>query len=154
MVDRISRDKLAETLRQYISGRVTNDTLDDLNINNEDFGVKAIKDASWFLYDDIYEHKAVGRNRIEKENRHEVSKWIVFLQSDEEYLWPRPSIFDKIISILSLGLYNNQNKCDGDKEAWPFFKTDGLNNALKNPKLFAGKAHNKNEERNTNPQAD
>jgi len=40
MIDRISRDRLAETLRQYVSGRVTNDTLDDLKINNEDYGVK------------------------------------------------------------------------------------------------------------------
>jgi hypothetical protein len=37
MIDRISRDKLAETLRQYTSGRITNDTLDDLKINNEDY---------------------------------------------------------------------------------------------------------------------
>ena len=138
MVDRISRDKLAETLRQYVSGRITNDTLDDLNINNEDFGVKAIKHASWFLYDDLYEHKAIGRNKIEKENRYNISKWILFLQSDEEYLWPRPSIFDNIISMLTFGLYNNHSKSDGHKEAWPFYKTDELNNALKKPKFFSG----------------
>lgn len=153
MIDRTSRDKLAETLRQYVSGRVTNDTLDDLKINNKDHGVEAIKEASWFLYDDLYEHKAVGKNRIEKENRNEVSKWIIFLQSDEEYLWPRPSIFDKTLLILTFGLYNHQNKYDGDKEAWPFYKTDTLKNALQNPKLFAGNAHNNYEETNTNPQA-
>ena len=146
MIDRISRDKLAETLRQYVSGRITNDTLDDLNINNEDFGVKAIKDASWFLYDDMYEHKAVGRNQIKKENRHEVSKWIVFLQSDEEYLWPRPSIFKRLISVLTLGLYTSNTSNDGDKEAWPFFKNENLKSALAKPKLFAGNAHNKTQE--------
>ena len=73
-------------LRQYVSGRVSNDTLYDLKINSEDFGVQAIKHASWFLYDDLYEHKANGKHRIEKDSRHEVSKWIVFFQSDEEYL--------------------------------------------------------------------
>ncbi len=36
MIDRTSRDKLAETLRQYASGRVTNYTLDDLQIDNKD----------------------------------------------------------------------------------------------------------------------
>ncbi len=146
MIDRISRNKLAETLRQYVSGRVTNDTLDNLDVNNQDLGVKAIKGASWFLYDDLYEYKAVGKNRIENENRHEVSKWIVFLQSDEEYLWPQPSIFEKLVSILTLGLYKSNTSNDGDKEAWPFFKNENLESALANPKLFTGNAHNKTQE--------
>ena len=139
MIDRISRDKLAETLRQYVSGRVTNDTLDDLKINNEDYGVKAIKDASWFLYDDLYEHKAVRKNRIVKDNRHEVSKWIIFLQSNEEYLWPIPSTLQKIGSILTLGFYKLNTLSKEEKEAWPFFTNESLENALKKPKLFNGK---------------
>ena len=139
MIDRKSRDKLAETLRQYTSGRITNDTLDDLKINNEDCGVQAVKEASWFLYDDLWEHKAVGKNRLDKVTRNEVSKWIVFLQSDEEYLWPRPSIFQKIGSILTLGLYKLNTSSSEKKEAWPFFTTESLENALKKPKLFSGK---------------
>ena len=140
MIDRISRDKLAETLRQYVSGRITNDTLDDLKTNNEDYGVKAIKDAAWFLYDDLYEHKAVGKHRIEKDNRHEVSKWIIFLQSDEEYLWPMPSIFQKVCSILTLGFYKLNTSNNEEKEAWPFFTNESLENALAKPKLFSGKS--------------
>ena len=140
MIDRISRDKLAETLRQYVSGRVSNDTLDDLETNNKDYGVKAIKDAAWFLYDDLYEHKAIGKHRIDKDNRHEVSKWIVFLQSDEEYLWPRPSMFQKICSILTLGFYKSYHSNNGEKEAWPFFTKESLESALKKPKLFSGKS--------------
>jgi len=139
MIDRISRDKLAETLRQYTSGRITNDTLDDLKINNEDYGVLAVKEASWFLYDDLYQHKAVGKNSIDKDNRHEVSKWIIFLQSDEEYLWPRPSIIQKISSILTLGLYKLKTLSNEEKEAWPFYTNESLENALKKPKLFSGK---------------
>jgi len=139
MIDRLSRDKLAETLRQYVSGRVTNDTLDDLKTNNEDYGVKAIKDAAWFLYDDLYEHKAVGKHRIEEDNRHEVSKWIVFLQSDEEYLWPRPSILQKIGSILTFGFYKPTTTSNEEKEVWPFFTNESLESVLKKPKLFSGK---------------
>ena len=148
MIDRKSRDKLAENLRQYVSGRITNDTLDDLDINNEDYGVKVIKDASWLLYDDLYEHKAVGKNRIEKDNRHEVPKWIVFLQSDEEYLWPIPSTLQNLVSIFTLGLYKSNISNNVDKEAWPFFKNENLKSALAKPKQFAGNAHNKNEETN------
>jgi hypothetical protein len=33
MIDRPSRDKLAEALRQYVSGRITNDTLDDIKVD-------------------------------------------------------------------------------------------------------------------------
>ena len=139
MIDRISRDKLAETLRQYVSGRVSNDTLDNLKTNSEDLGVRAIKHASWFLYDDLYEHKATGKHRIEKVNRHEVSKWIVFLQSDEEYLWPWPSLFQRICSILTLRFYNPYYSNNGEKEAWPFFTKESLESALKKPKLFSGK---------------
>ena len=139
MIDGISRDKLAETLRQYTSGRITNDTLDHLKINNEDYGVQAIKEASWFLYDDLYEHKAIGKNRIEKENRHEVSKWIIFLQTDEEYLWPRPTILQKISSILTLGFYKSYALSNEEKEIWPFLTKDSLEDALKKPKLFSGK---------------
>ena len=138
MVDRASRDRLAETLRQYVSGRVTNYALDDLEINSEDDGVQAIKRAAWFLYDDLHKHKAVGRHHIEKDNRHEISKWIVFLQSDEEYLWPRPSILKIIGSILTLGFYKPYALEYGEEEAWPFFASESLENALKKPKLFGG----------------
>ncbi|WP_292657881.1 hypothetical protein [Nitratifractor sp.] len=143
MIDRISRDKLAETLRQYVSGRVTNDALDNLEINTKDDGVIAIKDAAWFLYDDLYQHKAIGKHRIEKDNRHEVSKWIIFLQSDEEYLWPRPTTFQKLFSILTLGFYKVNNSNKGEKEAWPFFTMESLENALKKPKLLNGETKKK-----------
>ena len=139
MIDRQSRDKLAETLRQYVSGRVTNDSLAALQIDYEDYGVEAIKNASWFLYGDLYEHKAIGRHHIEKDDRHEVSKWIVFLQSDKEYLWPRPSIVQKILLVLTLGLYKFNNPNNGEKEAWPFFTKQSLENALKEPKPFSAK---------------
>ena len=139
MIDRVSRDKLAETLRHYVSGRVSNDELDNLDIKSDDLGVKAIKDASWFLYDDLYEHKAVGRNRINKGSRHEISIWIVFLQSEKEYVWLKPSVVQKLVSILTLGFYKKKCLHKGDKEGWPFFKNKDLESAKKKPKLFRGK---------------
>ena len=145
MIDRVSRDKLAETLRQYVSGRITNYTLDDLQTNNKDQGVKAISHAAWFLYDDLHEHKAVGNYKLDKENKHDISKCIVFLQSNEEYLWSNPSIRQNLITIFTFGLYKKISLTDkdGDVKAWPFFKNKELKNAQKNPKLLAGNAQEK-----------
>jgi len=131
MIDRKSRDMLSETLRQYISGRVTNDTLYNLEIKSEDRGIWAIRHAAWFLYDDLYEHKAVGKHAIKGKYRDEVSKWIVFLQSDQEYLWP--SMFQRFLSVLTLKFFKINKS---DKEVWPFFTKKDFNKALKNPKLL------------------
>ena len=148
MIDRDSRDKLAEALRQYASGRITNYALDDLQVNNQDQGVEAIRRAAWFLYDDLHQHKAVDNYKLDKENKHKISQCIVFLQSDEEYLWTIPSIRQILITIFTFGLYKQDSLIDkdGDEDAWPFFKNEDLKNAQGKPKLFAGKTHNKTQE--------
>ncbi len=71
MLDRISRDKLAETLRQYVSGRIKNYTLDDLNINNEDFGVtvNAEYDKSKHLL-----YGPIAYSIVKKTNKYEESQ--------------------------------------------------------------------------------
>jgi len=69
MVDRLSRDKLAEALRQYVSGRITNDTLDDIKVDKKDHGAVAVKEAAWYLYDDLHEHKAMDNFYIDKKDR-------------------------------------------------------------------------------------
>jgi hypothetical protein len=151
MIDRPSRDKLAEALRQYVSGRITNDTLDDIKVDERDNGAVAVKEAAWYLYDDLHEHKAVDGFYIDKKDRKEIARWIVFLQSDEEYIWPKMSILDFILSMLTFGLYRkiqlNRWKKIGDLSVWPFGSENELRKATAKPKLFAGKAHNKSAER-------
>ncbi|MGZ5567444.1 MAG: hypothetical protein ACXWKG_10545 [Limisphaerales bacterium] len=53
MIHRASRDKLATALRQYVSGRITNDDLDDIDVDWRDRAAVAVKERSWSLYDDI-----------------------------------------------------------------------------------------------------
>ena len=147
MIDRPSRDKLAEALRQYVSGRITNDTLYDIKVDERDNGAVAVKEAAWYLYDDLHEHKAADGFYIDKKDRKEIAIWIVFLQSDEEYIWPKMSIPDFILSMLTFGLYRkiqlNRWKKIGDLSVWPFGSENKLRKATAKPKLFAGKAHNK-----------
>ena len=52
MIDRPSRNKLATAIRQYVSGRITNDNLDDIEIDWRDSGALAVKERAWSLYDD------------------------------------------------------------------------------------------------------
>ena len=78
MIDRISRDKLALALRRYTSGKITNDELNDLELNYQDSAVHEIHFDSWYLYDDTTEHKAVGQYYVSKENRTIIARWILF----------------------------------------------------------------------------
>ena len=56
MIHRESRDRLAEALRQYVSGRITNDDLDSVDVDWRDRGAIAIQCMAWQLYDDMRTH--------------------------------------------------------------------------------------------------
>ncbi|MDR2690346.1 MAG: hypothetical protein LBB76_11400 [Azoarcus sp.] len=93
MIDRESRDALAQALRHYVAGLITNDDLDDIVVTvlcdaRSDRGVVAVAEMAWTLYDDLHKHRATGKHALDKEGRHEVARWIAFLYSDEEYFWP------------------------------------------------------------------
>jgi hypothetical protein len=97
MVHRASRNKLAEALRQYVSGRITNDDLDDIQVDWRDNGAVAIKERSWLLYDDTYNHRATGKHALTGPARTEIARWILFLHSDREYTWPQYSFSQSTI---------------------------------------------------------
>ncbi len=52
MVDRASRHRLAELLRQLVAGRITNDEFEDrVPRDSPDPGIEAVLgDGAWFLY--------------------------------------------------------------------------------------------------------
>lgn len=149
MIDRTSRDKLAEALRQYASGRITNYAFDDIDVDKRDLGAVEVKHAVWHLYDDLYEHKAVNNFYINKNARKEIARWIVFLQSDKEYIWPKMSVIDMLLSVLTFGFYGKLLQKQwgkmGDSDAWPFIDKNELNKVISKPKLLAGKVYNKSE---------
>ena len=60
MIHRESRDRLAEALRHYVSGQITNFKLDTVKIDKRDRGAYAVSEATWGLYDDMSKHKATG----------------------------------------------------------------------------------------------
>ena len=61
MIHRESRDNLAQALRQYVSGRITNDDLANISVDWRDRAAVAVEKMAWTLYDDIQTHYVEGR---------------------------------------------------------------------------------------------
>jgi hypothetical protein len=148
MIHRESRDRLAEALRQYVSGRITNDDLDSVDVDWRDRGAIAIQGMAWQLYDDMRTHYVEGELQRGTEGRRTISRWIAFLHSDKEYLWPEYSFYQIVnwpMNILTFGWWERMKKKRweqfleaGDYEVWPFCRREELEETLSNPKLLAG----------------
>jgi len=147
MIHRESRNKLAEALRHYVSGQVTNDDLDEIEVDWRDRGVVAVKEMAWGLYSDLDNHNATSDYYIDKEGRKIISRWISFLYSDQEYIWPEYSFMQIVnwpMNIITFGWWEKMKKKKweqfldaGDFEVWPFCSKEELRKVAQNPKLLA-----------------
>ncbi|MCK4871635.1 MAG: hypothetical protein KAS72_02810 [Phycisphaerales bacterium] len=154
MIHRESRDKLAEALRHYVSGQITNDDLDDIELDTRDRGAVAVQGMAWHLYDDLEQHKATGRHAISRDGRREISRWIAFLYSDQEYIWPEYSfiqIANWPMNFITFGWWEKMKRKKweqfleaGNFEAWPFCSKDELQRIVKKPKLLANRESQNN----------
>jgi hypothetical protein len=150
MIDRNSRDRLALGLRRYVSGRISNDDLDVVRVDWRDRGAVAIKEMAWALYDDNYNHRAIGRHALHKEGKREIAKWILFLHSDREYLWPEYTfiqIYNWPLNLLTFGWWERQKMhhfqefCEaGDFSCWPFLTARELAEARATPRFLVRRA--------------
>ena len=148
MIDRNSRNTLAEVLRHYVSGLVTNDDLDDVEVDWRDRGAVAVKGRAWSLYSDNYQHRAIEKHYLQKPAREEIGHWILFLHSDLEYMWPDYSFvqtYNRPFNILTLGWWELQKKkkfdefmAAGDFSVWPFLSKQDYEASLEHPRFFAG----------------
>lgn len=145
MIDRTSRDRLASALRHYVSGRITNDDLDDLVVDWRDRGAAVIKDRSWCLYDDTNyddtkQHRASGRHYLPKPARDEIGRWILFVESDLEYTGPEFNFIQIVnwpMNLLTFGWWERQKQkrfdeftTAGDLTVWPFASRADCEQAL------------------------
>ena len=91
MVDRKARDKFAELLRHYITGRMTNDEFENhVPLSSKDLAIVEIWSiAACPFYSDLYEHTLTGAYRASDDERREIAKCVLFLKTDQEYQWPR-----------------------------------------------------------------
>ncbi len=153
MIDRFSRDRLALALRRYVSGHIHNDELDCVEVDWRDRGAVAVQQMAWRLYDDFEQHYATGKHQIRRDARREIARWIVFLQSDIEYLWPEYSFIQIInwpMNLLTFGWWERHKGriwndfCEtGDFSSWPFQNAKEVSCAAATPKFFLGREHSK-----------
>jgi len=150
LIDRVARQRAAETIRHYISGVITNKEFEErYPISKRDPIISAVDDTLWATYDDIYVHKLRGTNSVSKEIKQEIARWLMFLYSDQEYLWPKISNagllnyfescwFFRITGMAKL-IENQANKFKtiGDYDVWPFIKVEDYKKKMKKPILLA-----------------
>ena len=93
MIDRAARDRLSTNLTRLITGKITNDQFENETPGNRnDPAILAFVDMAWLLYSDMKEHALIGPHSIEPGVRREVLRWILFLDGDLEYRWPKMSL--------------------------------------------------------------
>jgi hypothetical protein len=149
VIHRDSRNRLGEALRHYVSGLITNDDLDDVEVDWRDRGAIAVKQMAWQLYDDLRTHYVEGELGRGSEGRKAIARWIIFLQSDREYLWPEYSFIQVVnwpLNLLTLGWWEKMKKNRweqfleaGDFDVWPFCSREELEAVVCQPKLLSGK---------------
>ena len=150
MICRQSRDRLALALRRYVSGRITNDDLDSIQVDWRDRGAVAVKQRAWGLYSDNTQHRAAGKHAITDDGKREIAKWVVFLHSEQEYVWPEYSFIQIVnwpLNLLTFGWWERhkgRRRKDfqeaGEFSAWPFVRMADLNDAAQRPRYLAGGA--------------
>jgi hypothetical protein len=152
MIDRSARDQLSRNLRLLVSGRISNHQFEDGIPDTNDAAIMACADMAWLLYSDMKEHRLVGRNSIGPSDRREVLRWVLFLDSDFEYCWPRMGLpglqpLRRVRPALTRWLHwpntiSAKRAADflasGDHHAWPFISRSQYKHALSNPRRLAG----------------
>jgi hypothetical protein len=154
MIDRKSRNITAAVLRRLMSGKITNDEFENTLAGacNADPAISAIGQMGWLLYSDLHEHYLVGKDRVGPFDRREVIRWILFLDSDFEYVWPKLNLpgVDPLRRVRRLPwlhpFSDGVSKRDaakfleaGDYFAWPFASRAQFKYALRNPRRLAGR---------------
>jgi hypothetical protein len=90
MIDRSSRNRLAESIRHLVTGQITNDEFVD-RAPDESFdpAVGHLWDWAHSFYSDDDCYRLRGPHAIPRQFRVDVARAIVFLYSNFEYEWPK-----------------------------------------------------------------
>jgi hypothetical protein len=139
---------MALALRRYVAGRISNDDLDRVDVDWRDRGTVAVKQMAWRLYSDTRNHYAIGKHAITDDGKGIIARWVVFLHTDSEYLWPEYSFIQIVnwpLDLLTFGwwerrknLRRKQFEEAGDFSVWPFIHVTDSARAARRPRYFAG----------------
>ena len=150
MIDRAMRDRAALLLRRFAAGRLTNDAfVDTFPTSKIDPALQAVEERAWALYSDLRTHRLTGGDALTPAGMREVSRWVLFLQSDVEYAWPTSYSFIQIynwpLNLLTLGWWERRKAekfrafaQTGDFEVWPFGTRAEYDAVVCHPRFLAG----------------
>lgn len=146
MIDRTARRQAAETIRHFVTSQITNkEFIRRYPHSKEDPAIWALDDTVWCLYDDIRTHRLAGDYALTKEFKTEVARWLLFLYSDAEYVWPKigkpgfrqtPSWFCRILPFAQKRF--ETFRAAGDYSVWPFLRREDFEAARRKAKLLGG----------------
>jgi len=143
MVDRHSRNQLAEGIRALASGLITNDEFEQrVPVGSDDPAIRAVfSEGAWLLYSDLRQYRLSGKHRVPIQSKKEVARWVLFLKTDQPYQWPTLGGLQKLIFVVmavpTFGVFtklyrSSLAKC-GDIDVWPFIRRSDFEEALKSP---------------------
>jgi hypothetical protein len=154
MVDRGARDCAAQLLRDFVSGKISNDEFDDNRPRSADRAIDAIWNTAWVLYNGTYQHRLEGRHRLTADMRRICARWVLFLHSNNEYSWPdidlpgidpatrvEQGFWRKLFAAGSGPLRPEVAErflAAGHYPVWPFISAKEYRDALQRPRLLAG----------------
>lgn len=151
MINRKSRSLAARLARGFCDGTLSNDELmDNWPRRSHDLALEEIYKRLWLSFDDLRSHKAVGKKALNQEWRNIYARCIAFLESDEEYLWPKNKAFPIAglgypLIVISLGMllpldlwlrHKNKNafhafNAAGEIDLWPFLNQDQFDRVVR-----------------------
>ena len=129
MVDRHARDIAADVLREFMEGSLSNQEYEKkYPRSKDDPALWEIYVQVWFFYSDVKKHKLTGKHAPNEEQRAFLERCILFLESANEFEWPRQKFrpWYGILRLLGFGrTLKRQEEAEmsiGDKDVWPFLK--------------------------------
>ena len=152
-VDVSARRIACQVLRDFISGRITNDEFEKRFPDTRDGAVGAIWDTSWVFCDDFKAHRLDGKHRLSLNERRVCMRWLLFLHGKLPYEWPDLNLpgldpAPRMQSSFWRRLFSqHQNLSEpevkrflssGHFPVWPFTRVSDYKRALASPKFFAG----------------
>ena len=129
---------------------MTNDEFEDSLPRDlsSDGVIDPIESRAWTFYSDMHEHY-LDRD-LSRAVREDVARWILFLQRDLEYRWPRGPwdrfpIYNWPLNLLTLGWWEQRKarllrdwERHGDVDVWPFLTRSEYSAACAEPRLLVG----------------
>jgi hypothetical protein len=144
VIDVQARRVAAEAARRFVAGQISNIEFENRTPSSKDPAIWAIEDTLWCFYDDFEEHALRDKWEVPEETRKLMNRWVAFLYSQEEYLWPKISYPG--VRPLEIGfwgrLFNRHIQQQefmsvGDFNYWPFINKESFQNANSSPVLLS-----------------